>query len=142
MAKQMAGHVDSSATAVDQFNAVQDESNQTIDHRFAQMTPMPLEEIPLRAEEFRFAVERVVAHYRDLTAMRCFEETRDLLKLHASCTDVVFQPEVVVFSTLGKQALLDDDVGDEFLRHWITFRCSVRALDDVNAHRRDEAVST
>src|SRR5260221_8232445 len=104
--KHVARDVDANASPIDQFNAIQDEPNQAIGHRFTEVTSIPLKQIPLRAEVLRLGVRWVVADHRDFAVVLCLEETGYLLELCACGADVIFKPQVVVLSTFRKKALL------------------------------------
>jgi hypothetical protein len=57
--------VDWNAGPINQLNAVEDETNQAVGHRFAEVMSIPLEQIPFRGEMLGFGVRWVTADHRD-----------------------------------------------------------------------------
>src|SRR5205814_9231482 len=115
-------NVDRNASPVNQLDPVQDEPNQAVGHRFAEVTSIPLKQIPLRGKLLGFGVRWVIANHRDFAVVLRLDQTSYLLELCTCGADVIFQPHVIVLSTFWKKALLDDDVGNQLVCRWVALR--------------------
>src|SRR5207249_11713088 len=114
-------------------------ADQTRETLCGNVSTVQLKEVALGSEVLRLGVLRIILDARYVTAVHGFEQARDLMEVHAGSADVVLQPEVVPLAALRQQTLLDDHISDD-VGGGIALGCAVRVLDDVDAHRFDEAV--
>src|SRR5260370_9332366 len=102
------------------------------------MAAVPLEKESLSAKLLRVWVGRAIGDDRHRAAVRGFKQARHLLQVLASCADVVLQPQVIPFTTLRQEALLDDYIRDDLVGDRVPLGPAVRVLDYVDADRLDE----